>query len=94
MSLQFSIDNILAGKMEHSRGSADSAVSAQLSTASSMAPYMRASLSAAAAAAVTYPNSGLAACYSYLYPYVSSTPGLYPTSGECISYGWKFVFWN
>nr|CAB3250969.1 Gsc goosecoid [Phallusia mammillata] len=81
MSLQFSIDNILGGKLEQSRPHADPAPLPQIPTSSSMAPYMRASLSAAAAAAAAnYPTSGLAACYSYLYPYVTSTPGIYPTS--------------
>ncbi|XP_078483968.1 transcription factor protein [Ciona intestinalis] len=76
MSLQFSIDNILGGKMSHSNTTQESAPISPISTSTSMTPYMRAWLSAAAAA--SYPSSSLAACYSsYLYPYVTSPPSLY-----------------
>lgn len=95
MSLQFSIDNILGGKLEQSRP-VEPAPLPQIPATTSMAPYMRASLSAAAAAAAAnYPGSGLAACYSYLYPYVTSAPGIYPSSGESIfSYCCKQKYLN
>ena len=78
MSLQFSIDNILSEKI--AAPSVES-VSASLAPASGSIPsYMRASLAAAAAA--NYPGANLAACYSYLYPYVSSSSPLYSATGK------------
>ena len=82
MSLQFSIDNILGGKMNEASAITDPIPTTQMTTSSSIVPYMRASLTAAAAAAAAnYPSSGLAACYSYIYPYVASSPGMYTGSG-------------
>lgn len=78
MSLQFSIDNILSEKI--TAPSVDPISLAHAPTSGSIPHYMRASLAAAAAAA-NYPTANLAACYSYLYPYVSSPSGIYPTSG-------------
>ncbi|XP_076800077.1 uncharacterized protein LOC143445100 [Clavelina lepadiformis] len=83
MSLQFSIDNILGGKMNEASAITDPIPTTQMTTSSSIVPYMRASLTAAAAAAAAnYPSSGLAACYSYIYPYVASSPGMY-TGSAC-----------
>ncbi|XP_039248060.1 uncharacterized protein LOC120325939 [Styela clava] len=76
MSLQFSIDNILA-KQAPTIVNPDPVVHA--ATTAPMAPYLRATLTAAAAAACApYQSSAAAAaCYSYLYPY---TAGLYSSN--------------
>jgi len=62
-----------------------------LPSSAQMPSYVRASLTAAAAAAVAnYPSSGQGlsslAAYSYMYPYLSSTPGLYGSSASPASF--------
>lgn len=62
-----------------------------LPSSAQMPSYVRASLTAAAAAAVAnYPSSGQGlsslAAYSYMYPYLSSTHGLYGSSASPASF--------
>lgn len=75
MSLQFSIDNILSEKM--TPPTVDPLSFPKVHASGSIAPYMNL---AAAAAAANYPATNLAACYSYLYPYVSTSSGIYSSS--------------
>ena len=77
MSLQFSIDNILSEKM--TPPTVDPLSVPKVPATNTIAPYM--SLAAAAAAA-NYPATNLAACYSYLYPYVTTSSGIYSSSSK------------
>ena len=87
MSLQFSIDNILSEKI--APPAIDPLSVPKIPSSGTIGPYM--SLAAAAAAA-SYPPNNLAACYSYLNPYVMSSSGMYSSTSKCKFYKKKLFY--